>query len=665
MMPELPLEPAISIPAVPSSAERVVDMFRRALRAFKPPPKLTGSEWADREFYLSAESAAEPGRWRTLPYQREPLDCMTDSVTEEVVWIKSARVGYTQCAKAATGYFIKHDPCPIMVVLPTLDDAEGFSKDDVAPMMRDCPSLGALVSDVKSRDSNNSILRKTFPGGSLTLVGANSPRGFRRVSRRVVFCDEVDGYPRSAGTEGDPIKLAKKRTEFYWNRKLWYGSTPTTAGVSRIEQLFEGSDQRYYVVPCPHCDHKDRFVFREDAVDDEGKPVGHFMKWPKGRPDDAHFVCRNCGGFIEEQYKREMIAAGEWRATAPFTGRAGFHIWAAYSYSPNATWAHIASEFLDAERNGPEELKTFVNTTLGETWKEKGDAPDWERLYYLRETYDMGKCPLGVLFLTAGVDVQKDRLIYEVVGWGRGKASWSIDIGVIPGDPSDATSNGPWGPLDALLSRVYKHESGAQLPIGMMAIDSGYSTQAVYNWVRKHPASRVMATKGTDRSKTIVSPPTPVDVDYNGVKVANGCKVWPLGVSVIKGELYGWLKLRRPTPEARAKGEQEPPGVCHFPAYSEDFFKQLTAEKLVSVKKRGGFIVFEWALQPGRENHHLDTRVYARAAAAVAGLDRFQDSDWASLEKATGQHTPPSGAPPPSATPRGGRFSRSKYLGGA
>jgi phage terminase large subunit GpA-like protein len=661
MMPELPLVDTAQVPA--NDAERVQAMHRRSLQSFRPPPRLTMSEWADQKFYLSAESAAEPGRWHTLPYQREVLDAFTDPLVEEVVWMKSARVGYTKCLNIVVGYHIEHDPCPIMIVLPTLDDAEGHSKEEIAPMLRDCASLTPLVSDVKSRDSDNTILRKLFPGGSLTLVGANSARGFRRVSRRIVLFDETDGYPRSAGTEGDPLRLGKKRTEFYWNRKLGYGSTPTTAGVSRIEALFEAGDQRYFFVPCPHCGRMDRLVFREDAVDKQGEPIGHFMAWPKDRPDGAHFVCRDCGGEIEEHQKRDMIAAGEWRASAPFNGRASFHIWTAYSYSPNATWTHIAREFIEANKGGPEDLKTFVNTTLGETWKEKGDAPDWERLYYLRESYDMGKCPRGVLFLTAGVDVQKDRLIYEVVGWGRGKASWSIDIGVIPGDPSDDTSNGPWGPLDALLSRIYPHESGASLPIGMMAIDSGYSTQAVYNWVRKHAGSRVMATKGTDRAKTIVNPPTSVDVDYNGVKVANGCKVWPLGVNIIKTELYGWLRLKRPTPEARAMGEKEPPGVCHFPQYGEEFFKQLTAEKLISARKRGGFIVWEWALQPGRENHQLDTRVYARAAAAIAGLDRFTETDWTSLERVTNQMSPSGDAPPPPGNGPRGRFGKSRYLG--
>jgi phage terminase large subunit GpA-like protein len=659
VIPELPLETPASPP--PPNDDRLFSMQRRALYAFKPPPKLTPSEWADREFYLSPESAAEPGRWHTLPYQREVLDAFTDPLVEEVVWMKSARVGYTKCINIVTAYHIKHDPCAIMIVLPTLEDAEGHSKEEIAPMLRDCPSLTNLVSDVKARDSDNTILRKLFPGGSLTLVGANSPRGFRRVSRRIVLFDEIDGYPRSAGTEGDPLRLGKKRTEYYWNRKIGYGSTPTDVGVSRIEAKFEAGDQRYFYVPCPHCGHMDRLVFREDTTDRAGEPIGHFMVWPKERPEQAHFVCRGCGGQIDEKHKREMIEAGAWRASAPFNGCASFHIWTAYSYSPNATWAHIASEFIEADKGGPEELKTFVNTTLGETWKTKGQTPDWERIYNRRDKYEMGRCPRGVLFLTAGVDAQKDRLVYEVVGWGRGKASWSIDIGVIPGDPMDDTANGPWNALDALLVRIYPHESGAELPIATMAIDSGAFTQAVYNWVRRHPGSRVIAIKGTERAKQIVGQPSPVDVDFKGVKIANGCKVWPLGVNIAKTELYGWLGLKRPTVEALAAAGQEPPGACHFSqSHGEDFFKQLTAETVKSVTKRG-FTFWVWELQKGRENHHLDTRVYARAAAAVVGLDRFQENDWLSLEHATGQHSAPPDTPPPVARP--GRFGRSQYLG--
>lgn len=655
---QLPLAEA----PIPSSDERLEAMHRRALRSFKPPPRLSMSQWAEQKFFLSAESAAEPGRWRTIPYQRGILNAFTDPLVERISVMKSARVGYTKCLNIAVGYHIEHDPCPILIVQPTIDDAEGYSKEEIAPMLRDCPSLTHLVSDAKAKDSDNTILRKLFRGGSLTMVGANSARGFRRTSRRVLLLDEVDGYPLSAGTEGDPIRLAEKRTEYYWNRKIAAGSTPTTAGRSRIEKLFEAGDQRRYYVPCPHCGHMAYLVFRPDATDRRGDPVGHFMEWPSNRPKEAHFVCRECGSHIDHQRKREMVEGGEWRAGAAFDGHASFHIWAGYSYSPNATWAHLASEFVEAHKNGIEELKTFVNTGLGETWKEKGEAPDWERLYLQREHYELGACPAGVLFLTAGVDVQKDRLIYEVVGWGRGKASWSIDIGIIPGDPSDATSTGPWDALDGLLARQFSHVSGAQLPIGMMAVDSGYATQSVYNWVRLHPMSRVIATKGTDRSKTIVGSPSAVDVNYRGVKIANGCKVWPVGVSIVKGELYGWLKLKRPTTEGIVAGAAEPPGACHFPEHGEEFFKQLTAETLVSHRHRG-MTIFEWQLVPGRENHHLDTRVYARAAAAVLGLDRFKESDWRTFEHAIANVPQTDPNAPQGEGSQQRRVSRSKYLG--
>src|SRR6185295_6671455 len=203
--------------------------------------------------YLSAESAAEPGRWRTLPYQREIMDAITDPSVVKVSVMKSSRIGYTKCINATIGYYIHHDPCPMMVVQPTIDDAEGYSIEEIAPMLRDCPALAALVPKPKSRDGNNTILRKRFPGGSLSLVGANSARGFRRVSRKVVIFDETDGYPPSAGTEGDQIQLGIRRTEYYWDRKIIAGSTPTIAGISRIERLFLAGDQRRYYVPCPHC----------------------------------------------------------------------------------------------------------------------------------------------------------------------------------------------------------------------------------------------------------------------------------------------------------------------------------------------------------------------------------------------------------------------------
>lgn len=644
-------------------------VFQSGFTMLEPPPRLRLSDWADEHFYLSAESSAEPGRWHTLPYQRGILDAFSDPRVEQVTWMKSARIGYTKCIGAAIGFYIHRDPCPIMVVQPTLDDAKGYSKEEIAPMLRDCPALAALVPEAKAKDGANSILQKLFPGGSLTLVGANSPRGFRRVSRKVVLFDEVDGYPPSAGAEGDQIKLGIRRTEYYWDRKIGYGSTPTTEGRSRIERLFEAGDQCRYYVPCPHCGFMQVLVFKQ-------------FRWPKGKPEDAVYVCLDCGAEIQHRHKREMVHAGEWRpgpheqfpqvpAPAPFHGHKSFHLWAAYSFSPNATWGQLAAEYVDAEKK-PDELKTFINTVLGETWKDKGEAPEWERLYQRRETYEIGTCPVGVLFLTVGVDVQKDRLVYEVVGWGRGKESWSIDAGVFPGDTASLGAE-PWKQLDALLARVYPSASGVPLPVAMLAVDSGYNTQVVYSWARRHVMSKVMATKGRDTAKVLVGHPSPVDVAVSGRVIKRGYKMWPIGVNVAKSELYGWLKLEAPTDEAREAGDTTPPGFCHFPQYGEDYFKQLTAEQLVPHKKRNGFTVFVWEQIPGRENHYLDCRVYARAAAAVAGLDRFSEADWFELEKMSGQEqlglpladTPPAspevGAPPvhgpaaaPAVPPRGG-----------
>lgn len=588
----------------------ITDIIAGALRAWRPPPRLSLSEWADANFVLSAESSAEAGRWTSIPYQRGILDAFTDPEVEQVWVMKSARVGWTKIVNILVAYCIVQDPCPIMVVQPSLEDANGYSKEEIAPMIRDVPAIAAVISDPSMQDAGQTILHKQFPGGSITVVGANSGRGFRRVSRRIVLFDEVDGYPPSAGTEGDQIKLGIKRTEYYWDRKIGGGSTPLVAGASRIEDQFEAGDQRRYFVPCPHCGHMAPLVFRGDG--------GHAMKWPEGKPKEAFFACQKNGCVIEHHEKRGMVEKGEWRAAKPFEGKASFHIWAAYSYSPNATWGHIAQEFLEATVAGVEELKTFVNTTLGETWHEKGEAPEWERLYERREQYARGVPPPEALIVTCGVDVQRDRLIWEVVAWGADKQSWSVDTGVIPGDTSSEDSE-PWQELGQLLSQVWRGSDGRDHHIAMMAVDSGDQTNTVYNWTRRHPMNRVIAVKGVPTTRTIIGAPKSVDVTVSGRRLARGYKVWPVGIDIAKGELYGWLRQKKPTEES---GLPFPPGYCHFPEYGEDYFKEITAEHLVKVVKRTGFVHQEWQVIPGRENHRLDCRVYARAAAMLVGLDR-------------------------------------------
>jgi phage terminase large subunit GpA-like protein len=334
-------------------------------------------------------------------------------------------------------------------------------------------------------------------------------------------------------------------------------------------------------------------------------------------------------------------------ASKPFNGHASFHVWAAYSFNAKATWAHIADAFVKAAAGGPEKLRAFVNTWLGETWKEKGEAPDWQRLYNRRETYTVGTVPRGGLFLTAGVDVQKDRVEWGVVAWGRGKRSWWVDYGVELGDTS-SVENAVWQKLDALLARRFRSESGVELPIAMLAVDANYNSQVVYAWGRKYPLSRVVAVRGDHHnSKTFLGALTPVDVAINGMKLEGGYKVWNIGVNVGKAELYGWLRLEQP-----AEGKDAPPGYIHFPQFGETFFKGLTAEQLVTYRKKSGHQKTEWEIIKGRRNEPLDVANYARAAAAIAGLDRLQESDWLELERQTAQEKkpedPPLAAPQPS-----------------
>lgn len=620
----------------------LADNFFEALR---PPPRLRLSQWAERYAYLSAESSAEPGKWRNIPYQIGIQDAMTDPRIWKVVVRKSARVGYTKMIGNLVGYHIHYDPCPIGIVQPTDGDAEGYSKEEIAPMIRDTPVIEKLVADVKSKNGSNTMTQKMFPGGSLNLIGANTATGFRRVSRRVMIFDEVDGYPLSAGTEGDPIKLGTKRTEYYWNRKIVMGTTPTTNLLSRIEPEFEASDKRFYFVPCPHCDAPQKLEFPN-------------LKWTEGKPETAHFVCVKNGCVIEHKWKRWMVEQAQtrfeadpkcgygWVAEKPTRGIAGFHIWAAYSYSPNASWEQIAREFEEAKSGGIEMLKTFINTILGEVWQEKGDAPEWRRLYDRRESYPIGTVPEGGLFLTAGVDVQGNRLEMGVWAWGVGRERWAVDYQVFHGDTSDLGPEGPWAALAKALTKHYPSSNGIRLPIMITAIDSGFNTQTVYQFVRRYPSNRVIATKGMDNQLPIVSTPTSVDVAIQGRKLRRGLMMWPIGQGTAKTELYGFLRMENPTEEEkRVRGY--PQGFVHLPQFGEDWFKQLTAEVLVKKRVKGRSIMrMYWEKQFDR-NEVLDTAVLARAAAAVFGIDRFGDEEWAQLQGYVGEPI----APKPGAIP--------------
>lgn len=624
----------------------------------RPEPPLLVSEWADQHRHLPQKSSAEPGPWRTsrTPYLREIMDNLSaQSPVEDVVLMAAAQLGKSEAILNALGYLVDHSPGPAMIVQPTVELAKRFSRQRIDPLFGDTPRLKDKVAgEGHSRDAANSMLAKDFMGGTLIITGANSAVGLRSMPARWLLLDEIDGYPADVDEEGAPIDLAEARQRTFTRRKRIKCSTPTIAGSSAIEAAYDASDQRRYHVPCPRCGVLQPLVFERLTWTKLGLP-----------PSKAVYQCAACDGIIENHEKTEMLARGEWVAARPDADPKirGYHLSALYSPVGWLSWGQIAEGFVKARKN-PEKLRVWTNTVLGEAWAERGEAPDWQRLFDRRASYQLGSIPSGGLFLTAGADVQKDRIVYEVIAWGRGKRSWSIDYGVLPGNTDDLNSPA-WSGLKAVLDRGFDHEHGHTLSVRMLAVDSGWNTQTVYTWCRGFPMSRVIAIKGQEGGGVLISSPSPVDINMRGRKPITGYKVWPVHGAVAKSELYGWLRL-----EAEAVAEigaalagplevGPPPGWCEFPEYDEEYFRQLTAEHLVTRKNKAGFTRVAWELIPGRENHVLDARVYARAASMLVGLDRFKDSDFAAMERSLepraieteepGGHTPP---PAPAAPPR-------------
>jgi phage terminase large subunit GpA-like protein len=554
------------------------------------------------------------------------MDCLSPaSPIERVVFMKGGQIGGTECGNNWIGYIIHQAPGPMMAVQPTVEMAKRNSKQRVDPLIEESTALRELVKDPRARDSGNAILAKEFPGGVLVMTGANSAVGLRSMAARYLFLDEIDAYPGDVEGEGDPVNLATARTRTFARRKVFMCSTPKVTGSSRIEAAFEESDQRYYWFPCPHCSEFQTLKFPQ-------------FRWPKGEPQLAVYVCEHCGEEIEDHQKHWMLARGEWRPAAPGPGKAaGFHLSSLYSPVGWFSWGDAAEMFAEAQKN-PALLQVFVNTVLGQTWKLRGEAPEWQRLYDRREDYQIGTVPKGGLFLTAGVDIQKDRIELEVVAWGRGKESWSVDYQVLEGRTAEAAV---WQKLTALLEARYPVDGNASMPVAMFAIDSGYATSEVYSWARQHGGSRVVVVKGDARAMGPVGQPSPIDVGPQGDRLKRGIKVWPVNGGMIKEELYRWLHLERPTEES---GAPYPPGYCHFPKYGEEYFKQLTAEQLVTRIVKG-YRRPEW--QKTRErNEALDARVYSRAAAAVCGIDRFGEDTWQRLEQNLAQLVAQAGQPP-------------------
>jgi phage terminase large subunit GpA-like protein len=593
------------------------------------PTRLTVTEWADRYRVLSRESSAEPGRWSTArtPYLRGIMDALTDPHYEMVIWVASTQVGKTECGLNFVGWIMDQDPGPTLVVQPTLELGRAWSKDRLAPMLRDTPQLAEKISGKRGLQdldelASNEQLHKSFPGGHITIVGSNSTSGLAARPIRYVIGDELDRWEAAAGDEGDQIELVRRRTETFWNRKILFVSSPGVKGLSRIERYYELSDRRRYEVPCPRC------VASQVLAWDN-------LRWEKTktgahRPETAHFVCVSCQQRIDERWKAQLLEVGRWRATAPAGKIAGFHLWAAYS--PWKSWASIVEDFLRTHAHR-EPFKVFVNTVLAQTWEEPGEAPEWELLMQRAEPRQQWIVPDGVYFLTCGVDVQEDRLEASVYGWGADEECWLVGHGILYGSTD---KDEVYRALDQLLATPWPQPTQQRtLVILATAIDSGYKTQEVYRYCRGR--TNVFATKGVaERTAPPVGRPSFQDISHLGQQVKRGVRLWPLGTHVLKSTLYSRLRLTEPGPR-----------FLHFPhGLDEEFYQQLTAEKLVTRYVKG-FPVQEWQKTRAR-NEALDCLVEAYAAALIAGIERV---NWDAAARAMTPSAPPAPQHPPAPGP--------------
>ncbi|MGE4773908.1 phage terminase large subunit family protein [Yersinia enterocolitica] len=586
----------------------------------RPPEPLSLSEWANKHAVLSKETSAQTGRFRSFAYQDGIMDAVTDPLVTQVSVMKSARVGYTKILDHVIGYYLVHDPSPILVVQPRVEDAEDYSKTEISPMLRDTPALAEISGDPKAKNSNQTILKKQFlNGANLTLVGANSPGGFRRITCRIIAFDEVDGYPiAGAGVDGDQIALGTKRSETFWNRKIILGSTPTVKGISRIEKAYAESDQRKYYVPCPHCGE-----FQTLEWGGPSTPYG--IKWDKdpdgnGLPDTAYYVCRHNGCVIHHNDKAGMVKAGNWLATMPFKGHAGFHIWAGYSLFPNAAWKYLVAEWLRV-KDDPLMRQTFINLVLGEPYEDRGEKSLSEKSLAERCEVYSAEVPDGVAVLTAGIDTQDDRLEIEVVGWGRNEESWSVAFDVIEGD---LQTDEPWLRLDAYLKQKWRRADGRGFTIMAACHDSGgHHTQKVYEFSKERIARRIWAIKGESARGGKRSPVWPTKRPSSRSK--SQFKPIILGVNAAKDDIRSRLHMEQPAVGTSSAG------YMHYPVDRDlNYFSQLLAERSV-VKAAGGQRYRVWELLPGRANEALDCRVYSYAALKGLlhlglNLNQFADS---------------------------------------
>jgi len=584
--------------------------------AFRVDTRLKVSEWAEQKRFLPQGLTSMPGPWRNevTPYLVEIMDCFSmSSPVQKVAIMKGTQLGFTVgVGENWIGYMIDNAPGPMLFVSGDKTMAEAVIEVRVDRMIETAGlqnKIFAQAEKAHKKKTGDTKSKKEFAGGFLLAVGPHSGSKLRVFSIRYLLFDEVDAYPQETRNEGDPISLAERRTDaFEQVRKILYISTALIDHMSRIKPLFRGGDQRYYFVPCKHCGHMQ--ILKWDHIKYEVDERG-ILIW-----NSVHYECDKCGGHWKNGDKAEFLGLGEWRPTAESTepNYRSYHLNALYSPAGMRSWESICQQWLKA-KNDPVLLRVFVNTVLGETWVDKGEAPRYERIMIRREDYEIGTCPGKALLVTVGADIHADRIEAEIVAWGKDKESWSIDYQVLYGDTSEDEDE-VWNELRGLLKNEYAGHS-----VQMAFIDSGYNTPQTYSFCDRFE-SGVFPVMGDSRvgkrAKLFMLR------DISGYQV----KRVDLYTDQLKQELYGYLEKGTPEP-----GQDYPFGYCHFPIeYGEKYFRQLTAEERYKETTRTGAVRHVWHLKSGRRNEAHDCRIYAMGAlyyfATAAWEDTFPNDEF-------------------------------------
>lgn len=597
------------------------EQYRSAyLRGLQPDPELWVDQWADEYMRIPRETgAAEPGPYRTerTPYAREPMRCLSPShPAKRVVTMVASQLMKTQIALNWIGGCIHMAPANILMLLPSLALAKRVS-GRVGKTIDATPVLRERVASPRSRDSRNTMDTKEFEGGTLYATTAGSASNLAELAARYIYGDEVDRWDVDVDNEGDPIELAETRAStFGRNAKIYFSSSPTIKGASRIADLFAQSDQRHYYVPCPHCGEMQLLEWENLKYTDDYSQV--------------QYLCCTCGCLIDEHHKGNMLARGEWRAHAEGDGETvGFTLNALYAPLGWVSWLGLAKQFDKAkaaqDKGDLEPMQVFYNTRLARLWDAAQEMTKASELKARAEDYQLGSVPRGALILTAAVDTQHNRLELLVLGWGEGLERWVVDHQVIMGDPADERT---WALLDEKLKARYRHVSGVELAICATAIDSGgHHADEVYQFTRLRRWRNVLAIRGASRAgrPVIAQRPSKVDVTWKGTTHKQGAELWFIGTDTAKDWIYNRY------------GMGEGPGALHFSKdLPDDFYDQAVAERKVARYVKGHKRI-EWVKGKAERNEALDLLVYNLAMAHLLGLNRYRESEWAKLRHAVSQ----------------------------